>query len=110
MRSEPRYLTTEETDRRRPSRTRMRGGFVYFLRFGSDGPIKIGWARNVALRVSELQTGSPVKLHVLASQRGTEQDERDLHRHFAHLRLSGEWFAAEPELLDWVLMVRMSKP
>lgn len=54
-------------------------------------------------RIEELQTGSPDELVVLACvpQWGVKE-EYALHKRFAHLRVRGEWFRPEKELLDFV--------
>lgn len=78
---------------------------VYFIQAGLHlGPIKIGLARNVSQRIRELQTGNPARLYLLGLTyaRGYEASrlERELHRRFAPLRLSGEWFRAAPMLFE----------
>jgi hypothetical protein len=75
-------------------------GFVYFVRAGDNGPIKIGFSRNVNARIASLQTAHPERLKLLAVRRGHRDSERDFHARFAHLRLEGEWFLPEPELLS----------
>lgn len=74
-------------------------GGVYFIRFGSDGPIKIGYATDTVSRLHSLQTGSPVQLHLIGHVVGTIKDERKLHARFAHLRIRGEWFEPAADLL-----------
>ena len=73
---------------------------VYFIQSGDDGPIKIGFATEVASRLSELQTGCPAKLHLLGKVRGSMQLEKDLHALFAGLRISGEWFRPDPSIFE----------
>lgn len=74
---------------------------VYFIR-ASSGPIKIGVAKDPRVRLRTLQTSTHERLSLLATLVGTYETERDLHRKFAHLRLSGEWFAPSDELLAFV--------
>ena len=76
-------------------------GVVYFIRAGVDGRIKIGWSRNVELRLKHLQTASPVPLHVMAIEKGSRMVECRLHREFCHLRRGGEWFEPGRELLEY---------
>jgi excisionase family DNA binding protein len=76
-------------------------GFVYFLA-AIDGPIKIGFARDVSERLAALQIANPHPLRLLASLPGTVRLERALHRRFAEHRLRGEWFRPAPELLECV--------
>jgi hypothetical protein len=70
---------------------------VYFVRMGDL--IKIGTTTNLHSRISSL---SLTMSHVLATERGSYSREGDLHRRFASLREHGEWFRAEPELLDYI--------
>jgi hypothetical protein len=75
---------------------------VYFIQGEGGGPIKIGHATYVKSRLKELQSGSPVKLVVLATTPGREREERALHDRFASHRLHGEWFSPAPELLEYI--------
>jgi hypothetical protein len=78
---------------------------VYFI--GSpEGPIKIGFSRNVGQRLRELQTFSPVRLQVLATTPGDPAVERRYHRMFAEHRLTGEWFSAHPDILAEIEAVK----
>lgn len=74
--------------------------WTYFVRCGTDGPVKIGVASNVSRRVQELQIGSPEPLRLLAQTRSVTEVEA--HRRWAILRLSGEWFESSPDLLAWI--------
>jgi hypothetical protein len=72
-------------------------GYVYWI--GSDdGDVKIGWALDPEKRLSELQTGNPCKLRVLAVVRGSKRDERALHAKLKEFRGLGEWFQREASL------------
>lgn len=73
---------------------------VYFIRCGTEGPIKIGKAKNVAHRRNLLQIGCPDELHILGTL--DHHSEADLHVRFAHSRRRGEWFDATPELLAFI--------
>jgi hypothetical protein len=73
---------------------------VYFIR--ADQEVKIGMSNNVHQRMKALSTMSPVPLELLAVVAGAHLEEAQLHRKFAHLRMHGEWFRAEPELLDFI--------
>lgn len=71
---------------------------VYFI--GAEGgPIKIGKATDVKKRLSSHQTSNPEALRVYGVMRG---DESAIHQKFEHLRLRGEWFRREPELLAFI--------
>lgn len=78
---------------------------VYFIQCnGSDGPIKIGYARRVRARLSAIQTGSPHPMTLLASFPANDGPtvERGLHYRFAALHISGEWFRSDPSLLRFI--------
>lgn len=77
---------------------------VYFLRAGDF--VKIGKATGAATsRVSQLKTGCPFPIEVVATIPGGYAKEGALHRRFASIRAHGEWFHATPELLAYVAEV-----
>jgi len=65
---------------------------VYLIRSGESDAFKIGYARNVAQRISELQCGSPDLLTLVASTFGAAKLEGRMHRMFQQHRIRGEWF------------------
>lgn len=75
---------------------------IYFAQHGTDGPIKIGLTDDLELRLSSLQTSSPVEIRLLATQEGDWSLERFLHQRFARLKVRGEWFHPEPDLLHYI--------
>ena len=79
--------------RRRPSERR----FVYFVASGENA-VKIGVTDDVLSRMKALQTASPLPLKLLAVMPDDQETEYDLHRAFAALRISGEWFRFEGPL------------
>jgi len=78
---------------------------VYFVGSGKLGAglIKIGYAEDVAARLSSLQVGSAEPLHLLGDLPGDREAEEWLHNRFGHLRVRGEWFLPAPELLDFIV-------
>lgn len=60
--------------------------------------VKIGRAKVVTRRVTQLQIGSPYPLEVLAVAWGEGRRERAVHAAFAQYRGSGEWFRLPTEL------------
>lgn len=75
------------------------GTLTYFIQSVDGGPIKIGRSTKAALlgRLGSIQTGNPERLRVTHTLRGDQ--ERALHWRFRHLRLEGEWFLPDPELV-----------
>jgi hypothetical protein len=76
--------------------------WLYFIRMGIDGPIKIGNAVNPDRRLAALQTGNPYRLHLIAKTPWHEREEDRLHVLFRHAQLLGEWFRPVPELLAYI--------
>ena len=72
---------------------------VYIIRAGEHGPCKIGWADDIEARRRQLQGAHPELLHVLRTIDGARTVERWLHKRFATLRLLGEWFRFDAEML-----------
>ena len=77
--------------------------FVYFLRSGNKGAIKIGLARNVQKRMEVLQAGNAFELKLLAvipckSRKEAEWIEERLHKRFHKQRIRGEWFQGNIEI------------
>lgn len=81
---------------------------IYFIQAGADGPIKIGIARRVDVRLRTLQTANAQRLRLLGVYRGLALEEKQLHADFASSRIGGEWFHPTPELLH--LVSRIAEP
>ncbi len=76
---------------------------VYFIQASKTKHIKIGTTRGSAKeRMASLQTGSPVKLKLLAEIDGDARTEAALHRLFAADRVRGEWFNPSDDLLNYL--------
>lgn len=75
-------------------------GWVYFIREGRKGPIKIGYATNPQTRIYNIQCGNPRALRFIGMVPGTRDDESEWHRLFARLRIGGEWFRPAHDLLS----------
>lgn len=75
-----------------------RQSVVYYVRIRDT--IKIGTTVNTASRIPRLGADE-----VLALEPGGEDLERLRHRQFAHLRIRGERFRAEPDLLSHIEML-----
>lgn len=78
---------------------------VYFIQSGGQsGPLKIGVSANPLLRLRELQQGNPDRLEIIGTMPGNRRLERAYHELHDHIRIRGEWFAAEPELLESIAL------
>lgn len=73
---------------------------VYFIECVGAQAVKIGWSVDPFERLAHLQTGSPFELKMLLTRSGGDEEERQLHRRFAHLR--GEWFRMAGGLAEYL--------
>jgi len=67
-------------------------GWIYLIGSADHKHVKLGTTENVARRLRELQTGSPVQLQVLWTSPGGRPLEKALHRKLDAYRQHGEWF------------------
>lgn len=68
-------------------------GYVYFITWGENNPVKIGWSRVLESRLKTLQTSFPYDLEIRkVLPADSEQLEAQLHRYLANYRMRGEWF------------------
>lgn len=85
-------------------------GFVYFAY--REGHIKIGSSADPLRRLRSLALGGvvmpngvqPGELQLLATERGGQSRERELHVEFAKHRVAGEWFEDCIELRQYIEM------
>ena len=78
---------------------------IYFIQEGThhDGPLKIGYAFDPAIRRDALQAGNPRPLVLLAAINGDRRAEAGLHARFAAGNLGGEWFDPDtPGLAEFI--------
>lgn len=71
---------------------------VYFAWAPSTGLVKIGFTADVKRRMRQIR---PV-VEWLADTSGGRRLEREMHERFSHLRVAGEWFKSDPELMDYI--------
>lgn len=76
---------------------RAREATVYYVQ-RTDGLIKIGFSSVPRQRIVNLRREHG-PLEVLATHKGGRDAEQVQHRRFDHLRVTGEWFRPEPDLL-----------
>ena len=80
-------------------------GQIYFVQARTSQSIKIGFSKRPEARLKALATGAPEPIELLGSIVGTPSAERALHKRFDHLRISGEWFENDPELIGYIKAV-----
>ena len=77
--------------------------YVYFVRAGKYGPIKIGKSVNPEMRLAELQTGNLKRLRIIGLiSNASFEVERELHRKFERLLIRGEWYKPRLKLLWYI--------
>lgn len=79
---------------------------VYYMQCADTLRIKIGWSSSPERRLQEINQGSSTLVELLATEPGSQDDERRLHGMFAMARVahlsSREWFYPVPPLLERV--------
>lgn len=73
---------------------------IYFAYCGSLDRLKIGTTTELKKRLSALQTGCPEPLELIGTIPGGRVEEAALHREFQHLRLKGEWFRGDEQMME----------
>jgi hypothetical protein len=85
--------------------------WVYFIREGNGGNVKIGTTTvNPHSRLRSMQTGNSSDLVLLAAVQGDDDLEKRLHARFAADRIRGEWFTPTVELLAFIDGVSLAHP
>ena len=89
-------LSEEEAGRTMPTGE----GYVYFMDGGDT--VKIGFSRSLEARFKKMKTDLPSGLQLLHIEPGTFRTKKVLHRHFAELRVRGEWFRKTDDLMAYI--------
>jgi hypothetical protein len=79
-----------------------RQSWVYFIRAGENGPIKIGTTCSIHDRIEFLQTASWERLRALCVFPAARREEKHIHNLFAENRIRGEWFLPVPEIFAYI--------
>ena len=74
---------------------------MYFIQGCETQRIKIGISHDVNSRLKGIQSSEPLKLLAVIKQGGKDL-ERRLHQKFQDLRVHGEWFKPDPQLLEYI--------
>ena len=77
--------------------------YIYVIRNGKKGSVKIGMTRDVEARRDTLQIGNPKELMIIAkypvkSQKEAYGIESKLHHLFRRHHVRGEWFNSQLDL------------
>lgn len=75
---------------------------VYFIQKGEGGPIKIGTSIHPRKRIADIARAAMSDIRTLKIIDGDAALEKGLHRKFARLNISGEWFKPGESLLSYI--------
>lgn len=81
------------------TKIRNASSVVYFVECGEY--LKIGLTNDLQGRMRGLQVGNPTKIKLVGWLSGGRMLEGGLHRRFAHLHCSGEWFRYDTDLRSY---------
>lgn len=76
--------------------------YVYIIGNIEKEFCKIGFSKNPSERIKSIQTGCPYEVKLLCYYKGDMITEKRLHEKYKDLRLHGEWFKLEGDLLNVV--------
>lgn len=76
--------------------------YVYFVRVGSDGPVRIGTSSRIAHDLHDIQLNNAEALEVLCVTPGSTLIEEKVHYLFADDRLQGDWYHPTDSLMLFI--------
>ncbi len=75
--------------------------YTYFIQQENGGNIKIGFTtQKPEKRLANLQTGSAYPLRIVGLLKGNKESK--LHQKFSDIRVKGEWYKNNEELVDYI--------
>lgn len=75
---------------------------VYIFQNLRTGDVKIGFTSDINARISGIKSGAGADIALIRVMGGGRETERWMHKRFAHLRISGEWFSYHDDMLSVV--------
>lgn len=85
-------------------------GSVYFLRDRSMDAVKIGYSRDVARRLVQLQTANSTKLELIGAIAAVAEIEELIHFQLMEGRIRGEWFWDRGVTTQWLMDMTRDQP
>ncbi len=84
---------------------------IYAVQAGTNGPIKIGFAKDIKSRMASIQTGCPDRLTLLGTCEVEDDSlvEKYLHKLNSAFHLRGEWFKPGFRVLETVEAIQTGK-
>jgi hypothetical protein len=67
-------------------------GYVYFISTANERAVKIGWSRNVAISLRNLQAANPERLRLVGVVQAGKAKEAEYHKRFSGQKIRGEWY------------------
>jgi hypothetical protein len=85
---------------------------IYLIHNKDSNTCKIGYSKAPAERLRQLQTSNHSKLELTINVEGSQAEEKQLHKKYAHLRLNGEWFQFDQAMVTDLenIVPAISKP
>lgn len=83
---------------------RGKRGYVYFMRIGGKGPVKIGFTMDLYKRLQSHKTSNHAELKMIAVMHGTKKTEAAMHKKYVALLIPGkrEWFKMTEPLKSFI--------
>jgi hypothetical protein len=95
----------------------IKRGYIYFATAGDDGLVKIGFTKDVGVRMRSLRTGNAGNIVAEEAFLSYFEAEKMVHKRFEKDRVRGEWFKLTDEIeelwddiLDYQRMVYRALP
>jgi Meiotically up-regulated gene 113 len=85
-------------------------GAIYFIRDINADAIKIGYSRDPAKRLSNLQVGSSGRLKLIGVVSAAQEIERVVHRQLTEGHIRGEWFWDRGVTSQWLMDMTQGEP
>lgn len=77
-------------------------GFVYLIKDEDNNTLKIGFSKNPKSRLKQLQIATSNKLNLIYMIDGqVQEDEKEMHNFFSHLKISSEWFINDNSIIEY---------
>lgn len=73
---------------------------LYLIQIVPNGPVKVGYSKDVTKRLGVLQSAVPYQLELLHSCKGGLDDETDLLERLHPFHLKREWFLLPSEVIE----------
>ena len=96
-----RDIQVRDKPKRHMTKRQLENSCVYVVMREDVREVKIGWSTNLETRLRDLETAHGQWLELLVAIPGGPEEEEQLHERFKQHRLGGEWFTADPEILEW---------